>query len=137
MSKNGNAYFSRENIAWGATVASAVIGFLAWLFPFQYPNSSTDRTTAFISNSTMALPRAALRVSGAGIRIVLKRGPRDILFQDTNISSSGAEQTLYLPKGQPLSLFLKGAGIEVSIDEVIAPQVHTDDSGTRNQVSIH
>ncbi len=78
---------------------------------------------------------AELQVSGTGVTLSIKEGDESIPLQSTAISSTGARQRVYLPKGQPLLLSLTGTGINVTIEKNVSPQVQVRDTGVGNTVS--
>lgn len=86
--------------------------------------------------SVGTLGSALLHISATGADIEILRGRNDTPLIDTTISSTGADQVLYLPKGQALSAVITGTGVDLRIASSIADQVQVSNLGTGSDIEI-
>lgn len=79
---------------------------------------------------------AHLTISATGARVKILEGDSDFPYSGGEISSTGAEQVVYLPKNQALSIDLEGTGAKLSISHHVAKQVSVNNSGIGAKVFI-
>jgi hypothetical protein len=80
--------------------------------------------------------QAHLIISGTGAEVAIKEGDPSLPYAGGVISSTGADQVVFIPKGQPLVVTLSGTGAELSIAGSISKQVTVNNSGTGANVAV-
>lgn len=148
------------------SILVGVIGSVATIYSLVTPDKHDTQSIAFISNSTstsvastpatpatpvVSLPKISTRhepipepingtarlvISATGADIKILEGDPNYPYQGGVVSSTGAEQTIYLPRGQRLSVELSGTGAELAIDRSVARQVSVNNSGVGADVSV-
>ncbi|WP_019556017.1 hypothetical protein [Thiomicrorhabdus arctica] len=77
-----------------------------------------------------------LDISATGANVRIEEGELNFPFGGGTISSTGAEQVIYLPRNQKLFINLSGTGAQLSLAKTIAKQVSVNNIGTGSQVLI-
>ena len=80
--------------------------------------------------------RAHLIISATGADVTIKEGDPKLPYSGGSVSSTGAEQVVFLPKGQPLTVSLSGTGADLTLSRLIAKQVTVNKSGVGAYVSV-
>ncbi|RUM91964.1 MAG: hypothetical protein DSZ27_04805 [Thiomicrospira sp.] len=62
---------------------------------------------------------ATILILGSGTKLTIKKGSKSIPLSGGTLSSSGTEQTLYLPLGQRLNLNIFGSGADIGIEKEV------------------
>lgn len=118
-----------HNFAAIATILVALGTVSGWvIYGYGLPFSPTAK--AQHSNFSPA----TLIVSGSGVNLKILEGVSSSPYTGGEISSSGAEQVVYLPVGQPLLLQVTGSGADIAIQPAIAPFVSISSSGSGTDV---
>lgn len=99
-----------QNFAAIATILVALGTVSGWLISgYGLPFGSTA------SAQPNSFSPAILVVSGSGVNLKIREGVSSSPYLGGEISSSGAEQVIYLPVGQALLLQVSGSGADIAI----------------------
>ncbi len=109
-------------------VISVIGGLILW--GIQSMSGSESKVSATRSN----YQSVTLTISATNSDIEIHEGDSDIPYQGGVISSTGSDQIIYLPKGQPLIVNLLGTNSDLKISKSIADQISVNNSGTNSDV---
>ncbi len=147
------------------SILVGIIGSVVTIYSLVAPDKNEAQSITFISNSTTPLgtatppsaapviftPKDSIRhesipepingtvrlvISATGADIQILEGDPNFPYQGGVVSSTSAEQTIYLPRGQRLSVDLSGTGAKLAIDRSVARQVSVNNSGVGADVSM-
>ena len=96
----------------------------------QTPKNILKNTSPSINS------RSKLIISATGANVKIKESKNGVLYPGGEISSTGINQIIYIPKGQPLTIDLTGTGVDLKISNNIADQIAVNNSGTGANVSV-
>ena len=97
------------------------------------PNYPTEPTQ---TPSNLIHQKAHLTISATGAQVTIEAGDAQSPYTGGHIIAVGARQTLYLPKGQPLTVDLSGVGAKLQLSRSIAKQVNVNNTGLGADVSV-
>jgi len=102
-----------HNTAAVATIIVAIVT-IAGYFISSYTSHDGSKVQGGINYSP-----ATIFILGSGTKLTIKKGSKSTPLNGGAFSSSGTEQTLYLPLGQKLNLNIFGSGSDIGIEKEV------------------
>ncbi|WP_369921827.1 hypothetical protein AB8E32_06140 [Marinomonas polaris] len=141
MNSEQNVVYGSHNVVNSSVVTTNIVN--------NVSNSSVDiintpiqpffPTSELIQSHSEALPAQmnnvpTLLVSGTSAEVKILIGPDDAPFLGAQVSSTNAESTIYISRGQKINLKLTGAGAKVWVQPELMPYINVNNSAVGGKV---
>ena len=114
---------------------SIIVALGTWLFPMASSSSVVDTASSNLTSFYQSLlPNPELLVSGTGAEVRILIGPDDAPFLGAQVSSTNAESTIYISRGQKINLKLTGTGAKVLVQSELMPYINVNNSAVGGKV---
>ncbi|UTW01254.1 hypothetical protein KDW99_09050 [Marinomonas rhizomae] len=114
---------------------SIIVALGTWLFPMASSSSVVDTASSNLTSFYQSLlPNPELLVSGTGAEVKILIGPDDAPFSGAQVSSTNAESTIYISRGQKINLKLTGTGAKVWVQSELMPYINVNNSASGGKI---
>lgn len=111
-------------------IIAVIIAILAWQFP-RGTKIVRDSSQPVIASS---YNKAYLTISATGASIKIKENKSGVAYDGGVIKGVHVSNVIHLPKGQLLSIAVKGTGVNLEVEHNIMEFVSISDSGVGTKV---